>query len=142
MWHHYAIVIDTTAASANEITPYVDGQPVSYPAGRHSQRPGHVRQLHAVPDVARRQPHCSAAGTLDQLAIYNQALSAEHGLPALQLHGTDKAAEGGLHDLPESSAARAKRDVQRVGLDRSGRLDHRLPWDLNGDGIYETDIGL
>ena len=30
VWHHYAIVLDTTAAAGREITPYVDGQPVSF----------------------------------------------------------------------------------------------------------------
>ena len=29
-WHHYAIVIDTSAAAGSEITPYVDGVPVSF----------------------------------------------------------------------------------------------------------------
>ena len=29
-WHHYAFVLDTTAAAAQQILPYVDGQPVAY----------------------------------------------------------------------------------------------------------------
>ena len=30
VWHHYAFVLDTTATAATEITPYVDGKPVTY----------------------------------------------------------------------------------------------------------------
>ena len=29
-WHHYAFVLDSTAAAADQITPYVDGQPVPF----------------------------------------------------------------------------------------------------------------
>ena len=29
-WHHYAFVLDATAPAAQQVTPYVDGQPVSY----------------------------------------------------------------------------------------------------------------
>ena len=54
-WHHYAIVIDTSAAAGSEITPYVDGAPVTFQqeSGRH--RPGQLRQLDPLPDVTRRQ---------------------------------------------------------------------------------------
>jgi len=30
VWHHYTFVFDTTAPGATQITPYVDGAPVSY----------------------------------------------------------------------------------------------------------------
>ena len=29
-WHHYAIVLDTTAPAAQQIVPYVDGKTVAY----------------------------------------------------------------------------------------------------------------
>ena len=38
VWHHYAIVLNTTAPRGSEITPYVDGQAVSFQQERRRQR--------------------------------------------------------------------------------------------------------
>ena len=54
-WHHYAIVIDTSAAAGSEITPYVDGAPVTFQQESRRHRPGQLRQLDPLPDVTRRQ---------------------------------------------------------------------------------------
>ena len=55
------------------------------------------------------------AGTLDQLAIYNQPLSAGTIFQHFNSYGTNKAPKRGLHDLPEPGTARAERDAQRSG---------------------------
>ena len=76
VWHHYAFVIDTTAAAATQITPYVDGQPVSFSKLSNGTGAGAVCELDALPDVPRAELRSSEPGDLDEVAIYTQPLSA------------------------------------------------------------------
>ncbi len=89
VWHHYAIVIDTTAASGSEITPYVDGVPVSYQQEGAAGGQGNFANS-TLYLMSRAGSSLFGTGTLDQLAIYNQAAERGDDLPALLLHGVDQ----------------------------------------------------
>ncbi len=126
VWHHYVLVLNGAAAAGSEITPYVDGQPVELPDRQRRQRRGRVRELDAVPDVARRQlavRRRRAAGPRD----LQPAAERRHGLPALQLRRHRRTAASRLHGLAQPGARGRKRDAQRRRLDRPRREDRRLP---------------
>ncbi|HEX5713921.1 MAG TPA: PKD domain-containing protein [Solirubrobacterales bacterium] len=79
-WHHYAIVLDTTAAAANQIAVYVDGSPVSIVKGSSGTGAGNFANS-TLYMMARNggslfSSSLFGAGTLDEVAIYTQALSA------------------------------------------------------------------
>jgi hypothetical protein len=75
VWHHYALVLDSTAPAGSEITPYVDGRPVSFQQGSAGSGGGPFANS-TLYLFSRAGSALFGAGTLDELAIYNQPLSA------------------------------------------------------------------
>ena len=74
-WHHYVFVLDTTAPAANQITPYVDGQPVAYAKTQSGTGP-RVFANSTLYFMSRGGASLFGAGALDEVAIYDGALSA------------------------------------------------------------------
>jgi PKD repeat protein len=140
VWHHYAVVIDTSASAANEITPYVDGLPVGYQQEGVSTGQGNFANS-TLYLMSRAASALFGAGTLDQLAIYSQPLSAGTVFQHFNSYGIAK--------VPHAAFAISKNPVrpgEEVTLDASGSSDAGgeivdYQWDLNGDGTYETDSG-
>jgi PKD repeat protein len=140
VWHHYAIVIDTGAGSNSEITPYVDGEPVSYQQEANNTNQGAFANS-TLYLMSRAGSSLFGNGQLDQLAIYNQPLSASTVFQHFESHGTSKAPTASFTISPNPV-----RPEQSVTLDASGSTDPDgqivdYQWDLNGDGTYETDGG-
>jgi PKD repeat protein len=139
-WHHYAIVIDTSAPSGSEITPYVDGLPVSFQQEGAATGQGTFANS-TLYLMSRAGSALFGAGTLDQLAIYNQPLGAGAVFQHFNSYGTNTP--------PHASFTVSQNPVrpgQSVTLDASSSTDSGgnildYQWDLNGDGIYETDGG-
>jgi hypothetical protein len=73
-WHHYAFVIDTEASGEEEITPYIDGQPVSYSKTESHTGGGFANST--LYWMSRNASSLFGAGAMQDLAIYGQALSA------------------------------------------------------------------
>jgi len=80
-WHYYAFVFDRLAPPDRQITPFVDGAPVAYakpdgyarqPHGGHERFGNGVLQL-----MSGFETPFFGAGTLDDVAIYPGALSAD-----------------------------------------------------------------
>ncbi len=140
MWHHYAFVIDTTAAGTNVITPYVDGAAVS------SQQEGTATGQGAFANstlylMSRAGGALFGAGQLDQLALYNTPLSAGTVFQHYFSQGVSKAPKASFTATPSSP-----RPGQSFTLNASGSTDPNggivdYSWDVNGDGTYETDTG-
>jgi len=139
VWHHYALVLDSTAPAASEITPYVDGQPV--PFQQESSGTGGGAFANSTLYLFSRDANALfGAGTLDELAIYNKPLSAG---TIFQHYSSEGASE------PPSAAFTMSpnpvRPGQSVTLDASASTGHAkivdYRWDLDGDGTYETDAG-
>ena len=74
-WHYYAFVLDTTAAGATEITPYVDGKPVTYTNGSSGTGAGPFAKS-TLYMMSRSGAALFGAGVLGEVAVYKQALSA------------------------------------------------------------------
>jgi hypothetical protein len=80
-WHYYAFVLDRLASPERQITPFVDGAAVAYakPDGYASQpHGGHERFGNGVLQLMSGfETPFFGAGTLDEVAIYPGALSAD-----------------------------------------------------------------
>ncbi len=76
VWHHYTFVLDTTQPGATEITPYVDGQLVSYTQNGFTGTGAGNFANSTLYLMSRGGSSLFGAGDLDEVAIYNQALSA------------------------------------------------------------------
>jgi hypothetical protein len=74
VWHHYAFVLDPTAPGATEITPYIDG--VAVPYTKSASGTGATFANAPLYFMSRAGSALFGAGTLDELAIYEGALSA------------------------------------------------------------------
>ncbi len=140
VWHHYAIVIDTSAPAANEITPYVDGEPVSYQQEGASSGQGDFANS-TLYLMSRDAGALLGAGTLDQLAIYNQALSASTVFQHFNSYGSNQPPKAAF-----TVSQNPVRPGENVTLNASSSSDPTgsivdYQWDLNGDGTYETDTG-
>ncbi len=141
-WHYYAFVLDSSAAAASQITPYVDGDPVAFTKMASGTGGGNFAnsQLYFM---SRGGSSLFGAGDLDEVAIYNRALSA--ATVSDHYGGTG----GGASAAPTAaftSSPSSPTTGQTVTFDGSGSVDSdgtiaRYQWDLDGNGTFETDTG-
>ena len=139
-WHHYAIVINTTAEAGQEITPYVDGQAVSYQ--QESANTGQGTFANSTLYLFSRDGNSLFGnGSLDELAIYNQPLSATTIFEHYHSNNVDLAQVPAftINPAPATSG-------QTVTFNDSGSTDSLgsitdYRWDLDGSGNYATDSG-
>jgi YD repeat-containing protein len=75
VWHHYAIVFDSSAAASQQVIPYVDGAPVAYSKVNSGTGAGNFANS-TLYFMSRGASSLFGAGSLDEVAIYNRALSA------------------------------------------------------------------
>jgi YD repeat-containing protein len=75
VWHHYAFVLDTGAAADSQVIPYVDGQLVSYFKGDSGTGGGPFADANLY-FMSRVGAALFGAGVLDELAVYDSAVSA------------------------------------------------------------------
>nr|MBA3845830.1 hypothetical protein [Planctomycetota bacterium] len=73
-WHHYALVLDKSAAAADEVTPYVDGAAVAY-VKLDSNENTNAFAAHTLFFMSRPGPNLCGAGRLDDVRIYDRALT-------------------------------------------------------------------
>jgi hypothetical protein len=74
-WHHYAFVLDTTAAASAQVVPYVDGVPVTYSKGASGTGAGNFASA-ALHFMSRSGQALFGGGDLDDVAVYDRAVSA------------------------------------------------------------------
>ena len=139
-WHHYAIVLDTTAAGANQITPYVDGRPVTYTKTFSGTGAGTFANANLYM-MSRAGTILRGAGVLDELAIYGRALDAATIDEHYQSFGTNRRPVARFTATPNPT-----RIGQSVTFNGSTSSDPdgsitRYRWDLDGNGTFETDTG-
>ncbi|HSZ68835.1 MAG TPA: PKD domain-containing protein [Solirubrobacteraceae bacterium] len=138
VWHHYAIAINTAAEAGKEITPYVDGQPVSFQQEGADTGQGAFANS-TLYLFSRDGSSLFGAGELDQLAIYDEPLPAATIFEHFNSHGTAKAPTAAF-----TLSANPVRPGQSVTLNASGSSAPEgqiveYQWELNGNGKYETD---
>jgi YD repeat-containing protein len=139
-WHHYAFVFDSTAPGATAITPYVDGQAVSYTKADSGTGAGNFANS-TLNVMSRNGTALFGAGTMDELAVYGSALSAQTISEHFGAHGTNNPPTAAFTSSPSSPST-----GQTVTFNASTSSDPDGPiadyqWDLDGNGSYETDTG-
>ncbi|MEN3283116.1 MAG: hypothetical protein V7607_4256 [Solirubrobacteraceae bacterium] len=137
-WHHYAFVFDTSAAAAQQITPYVDGTPVTYTQTGASAGNFANSTLYMM---SRGGSSLFGSGDLDEVAVYNRALAAGAIQEHFESSGTNRRPVARFTASP--TTARAGQTVTFNGStssDPDGSIVH-YEWDLDGNGSYETDSG-
>jgi YD repeat-containing protein len=137
-WHHYAIVMDTTAPAASQVIPYVDGQAVPYVKTKSGTGAGNFANS-SLFFMSRAASALFGAGDLDEVALYNRALPAT--TIAQHFGGNSQAPIASFTASPNPAQA-----GQLVSFDGSGSTDPdgsivRYEWDLDGNGSFETDTG-
>jgi YD repeat-containing protein len=139
-WHHYAFVLDTTAPGASQITPYVDGVPIAYTKLDSGSGAGNFANA-ALNFMSRGGTSLFGGGTLDEVAVYNRALSAATVAEHYASSGTNR------RPIADLTLSKAKVKVNKpVTFSASGSTDPdgsivRYQWDLDGNGTFETDTG-
>jgi PKD repeat protein len=120
-WHHYAIVLDTTAPAATQITPYVDGQPVTYTKGSSGTGQGNFANS-TLYLMSRGGTSLLGNGTLDELAIYSKALSATTITEHYNSYGTNRRPKAAFTASPSPA-----RTGQTVTFNASSSVDGSSP---------------
>ncbi|HET9197317.1 MAG TPA: PKD domain-containing protein, partial [Solirubrobacterales bacterium] len=140
-WHHYAIVMDSSAAAADQVLPYVDGQPVPYAKTKSGTGAGNFANSNLY-FMSRAASALFGSGDLDEVALYNRAL------PAATIEDHYFGTVGG-GEPPVAAFTATPNPVQTgatVNLDGSGSSDPdgsivKYEWDLDGNGSLETETG-
>jgi PKD repeat protein len=138
-WHHYAFVFNSQAPAAQQVIPYVDGHAVPYTKRESGTGAGNFANS-TLYFMSRNAASLFGNGTLDEVAIYNQALSGS--TIAQQFNPSPSQpplASFTASPNPVASGA-------QVNFDASGSSDPdgsivKYEWDLDGNGSYETDTG-
>ena len=110
VWHHYAFVLNSAAPAASEITPYVDGEPVSFQQEGVETGPGPFANS-TLYLMSRDGSSLFGAGALQYLAIYNQPLSAATIFQHYYSHGGEEAPQTAAgYDTAERRRAERQRN--------------------------------
>jgi YD repeat-containing protein len=139
-WHHYALVFNTAAAAAQQITPYVDGKAVSYEKLNSGTGAGNFANS-MLYFMSRGGSALFGKGSLDEVSLYNRVLNATEIGAHYQASRSNK--------LPTASFSAAPNPVTvgaAANFDASGSSDPdgtiaKYEWDLDGNGSYETNTG-
>jgi YD repeat-containing protein len=139
-WHHYAFVLDTTAPAAQQITPYIDGQPVAYTKLDSGTGAGNFANS-TLYLMSRGGTILYGQGDMDELAIYNSALSASTIDEHFASYGTNRRPVARFTNTPSTP-----QPGQTVTFNGSTSSDPdgsivKYEWDLDGNGTYETNTG-
>jgi PKD repeat protein len=135
-WHYYAIVLDTTQPGATTITPYVDGQPVSYTkAGASGTGAGNFANS-TLYLMSRDGASLFGNGSLGQVAIYNAALNQQRIQDHYSSFGTNPRPVASFKISPNPAPLNKTVTFDASGSSYKNGSIVKYEWDLNGTGSY------
>ena len=138
-WHHYAFVLNASAPAETQITPYVDGKTVAYTKAAQGTGSGAFANS-TLNFMSRAGSAFFERGALDDVAIYDRALSAAQVLEHEQSFGTNRRPVASFTaPSPVATGASVKFDAS-ASKDPDGSIV-KYEWDLDGNGSYETSTG-
>jgi YD repeat-containing protein len=140
IWHHYALVIDTTAPPAQQIIPYVDGKPISYEKLNTGIGAGKFASS-TLYFMSRSASALFGKGSLDEVALYGRALSGTEIGAHFQASRTNKLPQASFTVSPNPAPTDAQVSFNgSASSDPDGSIV-KYEWDLDGNGSYETNTG-
>jgi YD repeat-containing protein len=138
-WHHYALVFDAQAPAAEQVVPYVDGQPVPYEKTASGTGAGNFANS-ALYFMSRNAQTLFGKGSLDEVAIYNRALNSSEVAAHFESSiGKPPVASFTASPNPVAAGIPSSFDAS-ASSDPDGAVV-KYEWDLDGNGSYETDTG-
>jgi YD repeat-containing protein len=138
-WHHYAIVMDGSAAASSEIKPYVDGAAVAVTQGETGT--GTTFASSTLYMMSRACSGLQGDGDLDEVALYNKALDATTIAGHAGSYGTNKRPVASFTSSPASIQPGTVVTYNATGSSDPDGTITNYKWDLDGNGSYETDTG-
>jgi PKD repeat protein len=139
-WHHYAIVLDTSAPAAQQITPYMDGAPVTFTKTESGTGAGNFANS-TLYFMSRAGANLFGNGDLDEVAVYDRTLSAATISDHYKSYGTNRRPVAAFSATPNPASVNATVTFNgSASSDPDGTIK-RYEWDLDGNGTYETDGG-
>jgi PKD repeat protein len=140
VWHHYAIVMNTSAPAAQQIIPYVDGQPVSYEKLNSGTGAGAFANS-TLYFMSRAASSLFGKGSLDEVALYNRALTSAEIAAHYQASRNNQppTASFTASGSPVATGTPVTFDAS-ASKDPDGTIA-KYEWDLDGNGTYETSTG-
>ncbi len=139
-WHHYAFVLDTQAPAAQQVVPYVDGQPVAYTKVESGTGAEPFADA-TLWMMSRAGGSLRGAGDLDEVALFGRALSAAEVAGQFDLSIPNASPEASFTATPNPALTGATVSFNAAGSkDPDGSIARHL-WDLDGNGTFETDTG-
>jgi len=138
-WHHYALVIDAAAPAAEQITPYVDGKPVTYTKADSGTGTSFAKSN--LYFMSRAAKQLNGAGDLDEVAIYERALSAATVSEHFNSESANKRPTASFQGPATAKVGETVSFDASASKDADGTIA-KYEWDLDGNGSYETDTGV
>ncbi len=134
-WHHYAFVLDTTAPASEQVVPYVDGKAGRLHQGRERHWRARLRQRDALTFMSRAGSGLFGAGDLDDVSIYDRALTAGDDRQPLARPRQQPAARSPPSAAPTSVKVgqKAVSSTPAASSDPDGTIAN-YEWDLDGNG--------
>jgi YD repeat-containing protein len=139
-WHHYAFVLDTTAPAAQQVIPYVDGQPVAFTKAESGTGAPAFAEA-ALSFMSRASSGLFGAGDLDEVALYDRALSSTTVADHFALSIYNVAPEASFVASPNPAPSGATVTFNGTASKDPDGTIAKYAWDLDGNGSYETDTG-
>ena len=125
MWHHYAFVLNRKRPAANEVTPYVDGQPVSYQKESSGTGAGAFANS-TLYLMSRAGTSLFGSGSLDELAIYSGGLGASTISEQVNSNGPEPRPVAQIAATPNQPHAGETVTLERLRLALRRRLDRQV----------------
>ncbi len=133
-------MLDTSAPAEQQIIPYVDGEPVPFTKPENGTGAGNFANS-TLYFMSRGAGSLFGEGDLDEVAVYNRALSAATISEQFNSDSTNRRPVASFTARPASA-----KPGQQVSFDASASKDPdgtiaKYEWDLDGNGSYETSTG-
>ncbi len=139
-WHHYAFVLDTQAPAAEQVVPYVDGQPVAYTKAENGTGAPAFAAA-ALSFMSRAASSLNGAGDLDEVALYDRALDAKTVADHFAFAASNTAPEASFTLSPNPTATGNTVNFNAGDSKDPDGAIVKYAWDLDGNGSYETNSG-
>jgi PKD repeat protein len=139
-WHHYAFVLDTTAAPADQIVPYVDGKAVAFTKAENGTGAGSFADS-SLYFMSRAGAALFGAGDLDDVSVFGAPLGAATISAHYSAGAPNHLPVASLNVSPNPTLTGTTVTFNGAASNDPDGTIAKYEWDLDGNGSFETDTG-